>query len=498
MIKKRMLIIGIFLVVCALVAVAILLISKIEPPTEPEPENLDFGLTVNDEGIKVYRFSPQNVDYMEITNPHETYRVRMEGDNVYIVGYETIPLLSASSAGLFNSVSTLSLETVVDEDCQDLSRFGLDDPQASITIQAYSDANVTFFIGDASPTGDYYYMSVKGETTVYLMEDLFAERYLKSVAEYCDKKIYKTFDPAADFRALKVKSPTLNYSFRQATEEEKAINGIYFSNIAMESPYQWGVESSVMEDLMTTMVDLSADDVVQMCVDEQDLVPYGLDAASRTEIVLTVYADPNPTMYNNTTYPYYNSSLPTGQYSEYTVTYWLGNTVDKQVYVMFEGRPVVYSMPKDTFSWLEWTPYRYCTKMLFGEYISNLKSLTVSSAEGEYTFTLSGADSDDKEDLRVNCGTVSVDGASFRNFYTNIMAMYPSGEGAKPENAAPVLTVSYHTVDGGVNTLRFYSVDSRNCVAEVRGQAFLTVRITEVQKVINDTQKLLKGQEILS
>ena len=441
MIKKRMLTIGIFLVVCALLAVAIVLIMKIDPTPEPPEEDLDFGLTVNDEGLKVYRFSPKNVDYMEIVNPHGSYRVRMNGENVVIVGYETIPLLSASSSGLFRSVETLTLNTVVDEDCKDLSRFGLAEPQATITIQAYSDANVTFHIGDASPTGDYYYMCVKGETAVYMMEKLFAERYLKSVSEYCDKKIYKTFDAEKDFRALTIKSPNHNYVLRPATEEEKAVNGIYFSGTAMESPYRWGVESGITEEIMKTMVALSADEVVQMCVEEGDLAQYGLDAANRTEIVLTVYADPNPTMYNNTTNPYYTSALPTGQYSEYTVTYWLGKTVDRTVYLMFEGRPVVYSMPAATFSWLEWTPYRYCSKMLFGEYLSNLQSLTVSSAEGEYTFTLSGADSDDKEDLRVSCGATAVDGNSFRTFYSNVMSMYPSGEGVKPEGADPVLTV---------------------------------------------------------
>ena len=189
-----MITIGIILLACAFVVGAILLISQFDPIPDPVEENLDFGLTVNDEGIKVYRFSPKNVDYMEISNSHETYRVRMDGNLVQIVGYETIPLLSASSTGLFRSVETLTLNTVVDENCTNLSRFGLENPQATNTIQAYSDANVTFYIGDANPTGDYYYMSVKGETTVYLKERLFAERYLKSVAEYCDKKIYKPFD----------------------------------------------------------------------------------------------------------------------------------------------------------------------------------------------------------------------------------------------------------------------------------------------------------------
>ncbi len=496
MMKKRLLLIGIALAVCVLVAVGIVLVLEIDPPAPPEEENLDFGLTVNDEGIKVYRFSPQNVDYMEISNSHGSYKVRMEENKVYIVDYQTVPLLTASSVGLFRSVESLSLNTVVDPDCQNPARFGLDTPQATVTIQAYSEKRVTFHIGDASPTGEYYYFSVEGDTAVYLVDDFLAERYLKSVAEYCDRKIYKPFDPAADFRGLTIKSPTLNYSFRTATEEEKAIDGVYFSGIAMESPHRWGVESAVMEQIMTSMMALTADNVVQMCVPGSDLATYGLDAENRTEIVLKVFADPNPTMYNNTTNPYFDSTKPTGEYSEYTVTYWLGKTADRQVYVMFDEIPVVYTMPKETFSWLEWTPYRYCAKILFAEYIANLESLSVAWGPQEYTFTMTGADSEDREDLKVVCNGVPVDGESFRDYYSNMMGMYPTGEGTMSEGG-PVLTISYATKDGRNEELTFYSVDDRNCLVKVRDQAFLTVRINEVNKVINDTQKLLQGQQII-
>ena len=494
MIKKRMLVIGICLAVCALIAGAIVLVMTIDPPAPGEEENLDFGLTVNNEGIKVYRFSPKNVDYMQVENAHGSYRVRMDGDQVYIVDYQTVPLLAASSSGLFRSVETLSLNTVVDPDCKNPARFGLDQPQATVTIQAYSDARVTFYIGDASPTGEYYYFSVEGDTAVYLVDDLLAERYLKSVAEYCDKKIYKPFNPAEDFRGLTVKSPTLNYSFRQATEEEKAIDGVYFSGIAMESPYHWGVEGLVMEDVTNTMVALSADDVVQMCVSDGDLAQYGLDAPNRTEIVLTVYADPNPTMYNNSTNPYYDSTKPTGQYQEFTITYWLGKTADKQVYVMFDGIPVVYSMSKDTFSWLEWSPYRYCTKMFYGEYLAELESLKIAFGTEEHVFTFSGNLSD--ETFRVNCNGTAVKSDDFRDHYANILSMYPTGEGVLADDAELLLSITYTSKDGKAETVSFYSVDDRNCIGKVRGEAFLTVRIDEINKVIKDTHKLLRGEPL--
>lgn len=500
MIKKRLLMIGIAVLVCALVAVGILLVLKFDPLEDPISDNgIDDFLTIVDEKIRIYRFSPENVDYMEITNRHESYRIRMEGDQVFIVGYETIPLLKASSAGLFNSVSTLTLETVVDENCTDFSRFGLDTPSASITIQAYSDARVTFHIGDMSPTGEYYYLSVEGEKIVYLISESLAGRYLKSVEEYCDKKLYKTFVPLDDFTGLTIKSPTQNYSFRKVTAEEQAENFLYFSGIAMESPFDWGVDAAQIERVMQSMVLLTATDVVQMCVDEEDLAQYGLDPASRTEIVLSVYADPNPTMYNNSVNNYFDSSKPTGVYSDYTVTYWLGKTVDRQVYVMFEGRPVVYFISADAFPWLEWTPSRYCLKMLFGEYLTDLTGLSVVTPQQSFDFILSGMESGDVEDLRVSCGDIAVNPDDFTTFYSNILGIYPSGEASMPETGEPaVAEVRYTLKDGSSHSIGFYAVDERNCAANVDGQTFLSVRITEIQKILNDVQKLLNGQTVLS
>ena len=289
MIKKRLLFIGIGVLVCALLVVGILLLQKIDPMEEPPEEDLDFGLTITDEGIKVYHFTPVSVDYMEVKNTFDTYRVRMEGKNVYIVDFEMIPLLSASASGLFYSVETLALETIVDPDCQNMSRFGLDDPQATITIKAHSGAEVTFYIGDETLTKDYYYMSVAGETTVYLIDDMLAERYLMSIREYCDPKIYKTFVPMDDFQALKINSPVYpSYQIRRTTEEEQKTDAMLFSGVVMTAPFRWGVDTGCIENVMATMVSLIADEVVQVCVTDADLPQYGLDAASRTELVLSV------------------------------------------------------------------------------------------------------------------------------------------------------------------------------------------------------------------
>lgn len=493
--KKKVIWIVSCLLLCVALAAGILIVRKIAVPESPTEEVPDFGLTVTNEGIRVYRFSPVNVDYMEVKNSAGTYRVRMSGGNVYIVGYENIPLLAASSKGLFQSVETLTLETVVRESCDDLSEFGLDSPQATVTIRSYGGKEVTFHIGDSSLIGDYYYMSVEGESTVYLIGKLLAERYLYSIAQYCDPKIYSTFEAPDDFTALTVKSPDQNYSFRLATAEEKASDVTLFSGILMEQPFRWGAESSQIQTAMESMILLQAERVVQMCVSSEDLAQYGLDPEHRTEIVLSVNADSNPVMYQNSPNPYYDSTKPTGTKQNFDITYYLGRTEEHETYLMFGDRAVVYTVPDSVFSWLEWTPYRYCYKMIYGEYITSVASIDILSPEKSTTFTLThGVQA---KELTVRCGERIIDEANFRTFYTNLLSMYPVGE--VPADFVPgeeTLKLVYHLTDGSEHVLSFSPVDDRNYAATLDGETHLCVRVSDLDKVLNDTEKLLNGQTV--
>ena len=179
--------------------------------------------------------------------------------------------------------------------------------------------------------------------------------------------------------------------------------------------------------------------------------------------------------------------------------YRLGKVVDNQVYVMFDDRDVVYTMPRDTFYWLELSPYQYSSSLLFGEFLSKLSAVEISTPEDSWAFELQNADSNDKDELRVNCGSVSVDGKQFRTFYANLTTIFPSGEATMPEgNPQADLEICYVRKNGSRQSVRLYNIDGRNYAAEVDGEVFFSVRVTELNKVLSDIQKLLKGQEILS
>ncbi|MBQ2272915.1 MAG: hypothetical protein II337_05585, partial [Clostridia bacterium] len=143
-------------------------------------------------------------------------------------------------------------------------------------------------------------------------------------------------------------------------------------------------------------------------------------------------------------------------------------------------------------------PYRYCSKMLFAEYLQDLADLSVTIPnDGTYSFTITGAESSDRDDLRVTCNGISLDGMSFRTYYSNLIGMYPTGEASMPENAgAPVFEINYKTKKGSSHSLKFYSINDRNCAVNIDGETHLSVRITEVEKAINNLHKLLKGQSI--
>lgn len=509
MLKKRMIMIGIVAVLAVLLAVGSVLLSRLAIP-EPEPGVLDgydavseltgFGF-IESENISVFRFAPENVDYLEVKNNLETYRVRLVDGDVKIVGYETVPLLAASAKGLFDSVQSLRLETVIAKDCEDMDDYGLAEPAADVTIRSRSDTSVTFHIGDPTADGEYYYMSVDGQNTVYLISELRAERYLKSIVEYCDRKIYKTFVPYDDFVALSIESPDRTYKFRIANEEELK-SGVYFGGIAMDLPFAHGADSDKIETLMSSMVSLVAKSVAQVCVTEQDLAQYGLDAAHCTKVVLSVYADPNPTMYNNQVNPYHDSSKPTGVYQDFDVTYRIGATVDGTTYVMFEDIPVVYCVAKDVFAWSNWAPYQFSSKILLAEYINEMASVLINTPDRKLTFALKNAESKDLEELIVTCGGVSVNNNDFRTFYGNLISIYPSGDatGFTPSGEA-YLEIVYVKQDGTQRTLAFYPMGEgeyvRQYAVSVDGEPLpLCVNVTEIEKVLSDTQKLLDGREV--
>ena len=461
-------------------------------PVDP-PSISDVGIVYEDEKLRVYQFDPNRVEYLHIVNLYGEYKVRIDSNlGVVIDGFEAIPLLQASSKGLFNSVATVTLDTLIRADCTDLAEYGLAEPQAVITIHTDKGEDYRFAIGNETLNKNGYYMCVQGEDDVYLMNKLFSERYLRSVADYCDKKIYKFFDYETDFRQLEITGSDQSMCVRTVTEEEQK-TGLYFEGVILTSPFSASASRTSVDTILSGLVGLNASRVEAVGVTEADYSKYGLD--NPVKVKISVYADPNPQYYNDQINVYFDSTKPTGVYEEFTVTYYIGQTVEHETYLMYEDYPVVYTVSDETFSFLSQGTDWYCSRLIFGEYIYNVEELVFTYEGKNYAFQLQDADSKDK--MLVTCDGITVNSDDFRTLYGNLVAISHYGLADLPENAKePYLRVTYHMVDGADVVVEFYEIDARNLFVSVGGEGHFSVLRTSVDKVIRDMFKVLAGESV--
>ncbi len=89
-----------------------------------------------------------------------------------------IPLNEGNISRLLYAASGLSAKRIIEEGPDDLSVYGLDDPQAEVRVDLEDGSVIRYFLGNASPTGDSYYLMKEGDENVYAVRNYPAEAFL--------------------------------------------------------------------------------------------------------------------------------------------------------------------------------------------------------------------------------------------------------------------------------------------------------------------------------
>ena len=106
-------------------------------------------------------------------------------DAVYtLAGYEKYDVNNAVVSTLVNNANGMTSASLVEEDCSDLSKFGLDKPEISVEL-TYEDGVVRkFYIGDKSPVSEQYYVRLEESNTVYTVHASTLANYRMSAVDF--------------------------------------------------------------------------------------------------------------------------------------------------------------------------------------------------------------------------------------------------------------------------------------------------------------------------
>lgn len=498
--KKRLICIGACALGVVVLVVAVLLVQLIpkKETADGVDGNGDVSPTYARELDEIYTITERQISSVKIKNATGEYElVRASDGTVTMKGAENVPLLSETVTNLLKSVQVIYSESLIETDCSDLSVYGLDDPAVTLSVNSTRGFVDVFLIGDKTPDGGAYYFLIDGQTTVWCVNTYFAERVMKSQSGFFDLTVSKPYE-AADFVSLSIDfgDKSRNYEFRLATQAEIDAN-LYADTTVMTSPFLFGANTENVRNAARSVASLSADDVVSTSPTAEDLKKYGFSASSPI-VRIGFNVDVSEKTVDGVTNPYYDSSATESKKITLYSTYLIGGKENGKLYLMYDDTNVVYSVSDEYFSFIDYTPEKFCQSLVFIRYLNELSSFEVSGDGKSFKFDVSTEISDD--------GSVTYHGSYngkeltakyMQNLYREIISVSNLGLSDDPGGKAAV-RVTCRGNNGSDSTVEFVPLgdDGLYYFCRVNGSGHFYVSSATVSRILKDAQKLAEGKEV--
>ena len=288
------------------------------------------------------------------------------------------------------------------------------------------------------------------------------------------------------------------FAFRMVTTEDTDFS-LY--TYMMTSPYLRGCNSDKIQNLQS-FTSLTASRAVKAYPTEEDLAAYGLDepysVAELHTAVSTLVDDPDA------------SSTSSGEEAEQVTSFYnvaehtirVGDTdEDGNYYVTVDDIPVVYLVSSSSISlWVEAQYDDLADSLLFMRDITTVKNVSVTIDGEKTTFDLTHyPDEEDRDDMMVvKSGDQTLDTASFRSLYQNLMGITRYGAAASKPTGDPDVTVEIVPIEGDTIRVDLYQKDASiyTCVQDT-GE-YYEVKASLVTRIIENVPDYLAGEEIVA
>lgn len=361
---------------------------------------------------------------------------------------EAFPVDQDVASNLASRMASLQATKEVIENAEDLSEYGLDSPEITVTIKKSDDSIMTMSIGDQLTTGNGYYASINNGTTVYVVEalvrntfvtkknDLMLIEDLPSISTELITGVKVTSNQFSNFTLMHDENNKDDYS--GSSLYPWYITGYYKENA--------NADLTAANQLLTNYTSLSFKEGVDY--KKENLDQYGLKTP---ETSLTIW---------------YREEEG-GEVKDLTL--YLGNQNDQgEYYVRVEGSDCTYTMASSMVSTLfDIDVYSMTAKSTNLISIDSITNFTVNTGSISHMYTVDqevSSDSEGKEtitDIFAVDGVVYEDDTSFRSFYQNLIGL--SIDGVLPEDATvesdPVLRISWQLKEEKANGEKTYTVE---------------------------------------
>ena len=383
---------------------------------------------------------------------------------------------------LVNNGNGLTAKSAVARGCDDVSKYGLDKPEATVEIDYESGNTVKFLVGDKTPSGESVYVMVDGSRDVYSVAPSLVSNYSKTVKDFISTTILEK--PAdgtePDVKSLRVERDDLKDGFYLEYDNNSGVahSGGTSSSYKMHEPTESYLTVERSTDVITGMFGLSASDIYVMHCKEDDIKNAGLSKpfckvdcemkdGKKYELLLSeVFAD---------------------------------NSGKKCCYGMLGGDNVIYIISEDKAPWLTVQPIDVASRMLITSYVWNITDMTVSSGSEKAEFVITQnepgkkLDSPQSEDFKATYNGKEIDAERYRQFYAFLNGANAEefALGAPVPAGEPMASIKFNdSYRGKTETYEFYDDSVMRVLIVVDGKSkyyctksFVSVLTDNIRKI---------------
>lgn len=475
---KALLISIIALVLAGSVLTILLLTQKDEESDVLDTESMAEALNDDAGAVLLNEETADNLKEIQIVNEDQfrVYQVSAKTDDteaVYTIeGYEDIPLDTGYISTLVNNGSELSADRLVEENAEDLAKYGLSEPSAKVVMTYADGTKFEFSVGDVSPTETTEVYCAVGNN-VYLVKNSLVSNYQKKTDFFFSKIMLEK--PAEEdmpiVESLRINRKDLDYdlymeySYEQA--EDDSVGGTAATHILYEPVFAYlNVEKS--SDVISSMFGLTAEEIAEIHPTAESLAQAGMNDPFCT---VTMKCDDGET-----------------HVLKFGNTYTTAESEKTAYYAMIDDTDILYGVADTRAVWTTVQAGDITSANIFGTYVWDIAELNVTAGGKELTFSGEG---EDAKTYTVTKNGETCDVERFRNFYKFLLNIY--GEELYLDMELPATTpdaeVHLTTQDGKEDyTISFYKTDSLNAMIAVNGTPTYKIRSSCIDTLIHNVE----------
>lgn len=408
-----------------------------------------------------------------------------------------VPQNDARVRNFIAGLSTLYENSRVEENPDDLDKYGLASPQSAAFLEFEDGTSIKMLFGIQNPadTGSIYFKTDDGDA-VSLVNYYAASGTMSDVRQFAELGMTEAYDTngSNNLKSLKITRPDLDtpIEIRYMSEVEELANDedivvSTFNTHRFVEPVTAELDVTKGENVCYKIYGLTMSACEYLEKTDENLKKCGLDEPQAT-VTFRFGGKDHELIIGDTIREEISGAVTSDGTTISSVTGY---------YAVMKGVPGIYSLAKDNAPWVTCKVSDLISRRPLSPYIYSDESVEVTVPDGTYKFDIDG----EKKEFFCNGEKLLSD--EFRTFYQLLISSvgeeFYSGEVSGEPYASVTFnyTERYFDIYGTESdTISYYESDDRKCIVVLNGEPIFKVRRIYAERLAENVDALLNGGSV--